>query len=148
MFDFDSDDDEYASEVPRMRLALRIRGDTLDPDFLTQRLGVLPTASAQKGDERDDGRSGDTGEWLYRVDAPVGTELGECIEMLLAPLPDDTTLWEELTSTYTADVCCAMHLEARDQRTTVGAEVLQRLGRLGLSLGFEIHADDGEGDDD
>ena len=149
MFDFLADDDDTI-DAPRFRVALRVRGDTLDPDFLTQQLGVAPTFSARKGDEGSDGDAGvrqDTGIWTYRMPLSVETELGGVIEQLLAVFPGDATLWEELTSTWTTDVCCSVYLQREHQRTLLDAEVLAALGRRGLAVHVELHAP-GEGDDE
>ena len=141
MFDPFASAGSDATDVPHFRIALRLRGDTLDPEFLTQQLGVAPTFSARKGDELpgERRRARETGVWVYRPAVPPGAELGEVISMLLDPLPDDSTLWEELTGTYTADVRCGVFLEADHQGTAIDAEILQRLGRLGLPLALDFH---------
>ena len=143
-------DDLDAPDAPRVRASLRLRGDTLDPEFLTQQLGVAPTLAARQGDAiaGSRGRVRDSGIWLYRLDAPPGTELGEVVSMLLAPFPDDSTLWEELTSTYAADVRCELFLEGEAQGTAIDAEVLQRLGRLGLPLTLDFRALEGSDEAD
>lgn len=149
MFDFLADDDTI--DAPRFRVALRVRGDTLDPDFLTQQLGLAPTFSARKGDEGADGARApgdDTGIWTYRLPLAEETEMGSVIEQLLALFPGDATLWEELTSTYTTDVCCAVHLQGDHQRTALDPAVLAALGRRGLALRIELHAPGTDGGDD
>ena len=129
--------------VPRVRVSLRIQGDPLDPHFLTQLLGVGPTLTAQPGDlvprcgRMIERRSG---LWTYRLDAPSDTDLGEAIGMLLAALPDDSTLWAELTEAYTVDLSCELTLEAREQASAVEATVLAALGRRGLALALDLHA--------
>lgn len=147
MFDFLGDDDTI--DAPRFRVALRLRGDTLDPDFLTQQLGLAPSFSARKGDgDSDHAPGGDTGIWTYHLPLAEETELGSVVEQLLALFPGDATLWEELTSTYTTDVCCAVHLQGDHQRTALDAEVLAALGRRGLALRIELHAPGTDGGDD
>jgi hypothetical protein len=141
VFDPFSDADDLPSAVPRLRLSLRISGDMLDPDFLTPQLGVAPTLSAVKGDEtRRGGAVHETGVWVYRLAVPQDTELDEVLGLLLDPFPDDSVLWEELTSTYAVDVHCGVYLEADTQRTVVSSDVLARFGRLGLPLHFAFHA--------
>jgi hypothetical protein len=151
MFDPFSDDGDGTAwggrdepTAPRLRMSLRIRGTALDPDFLTQHLGVAPTASG-------------AGHWTYRLDAPPDTELGDAIDMLLARVPNDATLWEEIAGTWAIDVHCAIGLEAATHATAIDASVLERLARLGLALTFELHDsstpmpmddDDDTGEDD
>lgn len=143
---FSGDESDAATDVPRLVVSLRIRGDSLDPDFLTQQLGIPPTSSARMGEAPDDGRTRAhaTGDWTYRLPVPPETELGEVLEQLLTLFPADVTLWEELTSTYAVDVCCELYLEADLQRTMLDASVLGALGRRGLALRMLLHAPDGD----
>lgn len=142
MFEIFPDIESPMSDSPRIRVSLRLFGDTLDPDFLTQQLGIAPTFSARKGDpaEHEGGEERDTGTWIYRLDGSPGAELGDVIEGLLARFPDDSTLWEELTSSYRVDVACAVHLESANQRTAIATDVLERLGRLRLPLNLDLFA--------
>ena len=152
MYPLFSDDDASGGNVPRLEIELRIRGDSLDPDFLTQQLGVPPTSSARMGDPTEDGRTRthESGEWSYRVAVPPESELGEVLEQLLTVFPTDATLWEELTGTYAADISCDLFLEADFQRTELDASVLGALARRGLPLRLRLHAPsaDGRPDDD
>ncbi len=137
------DDDALSVNLPRLRVSLRIWGASLDPDFLTQQLGVPPTFSAHRGEEVQRGARTvvqEVGVWTYRVDVPTDTELGEALGMLLEVFPEDTNLWTELTSTYTADVFCAVFLQADNQNTRMDDEVLSALGRRGLSVNFDFYA--------
>jgi hypothetical protein len=139
-----------AGNVPRLRISLRIVGDDLDPDFITQQLGVAPTESGRRGEPNDRAGGGrpsrrEIGVWIYRVSVTADTELGDALDQLLAAMPQDATLWEELTSTYAVDVLCGVFLEADNQSTTIPADVLERLGRLGLALAFELHVSYGPG---
>ena len=135
-------DDPFSMNVPRLRLSLRIEGDTLDPDFLTQQLGVTPSFTATKG--APDARGGrnaphETGIWTYRLEVPPDTELGDAIGMLLNVLPDDTTLWEELASTFRLQVFVGVFLQADNQSTLLDAEVLAALGRRGWTISFDLY---------
>jgi hypothetical protein len=157
MIDPYSDDDAGTVNVPRLRVSLRIRGDSLDPDFLTQQLGVAPTFSARKGDEvmrRDRVVAQRTGVWTYRLAEQPGSDMGEVVGLLLAAFPEDSTLWADITDSYAADVHCAASLDDEHRRTTIEPDVLAALGRRGLSLKLDIHAplgathEDDEDDED
>jgi hypothetical protein len=140
MIDF-SGNDFGDLNIPRLRVSLRIRGDALDPDFLTQQLGVAPSFSARKDDvtiRRGRERLHTTGVWSYRAEVPSGTELGDALLHLLAALPQDATLWEEITSSFSADLFCGVFLEDDNQSTVIPPEVLSEIGRRGLSLSFDL----------
>jgi hypothetical protein len=152
---FDDEDDAPASAAPRVRGTLRLRGDGLDPEFITQQLGVAPTVSARRGEPPegrgaggpdDDDEPAPTGLWAYELSAPEGTELGDAVDMLLARVPNDAALWEELAEAYEADVHCVVDLGAADagpHALRVDAEVLQRLARLRLALTLDVVAGGG-----
>lgn len=140
---FDDSESEDLN-VPGLRVALRIRGDALDPEFLTQQFGVAPSFSARKGEtvvQHGRERVQETGVWDYQLDVPPATELGGVIARLLEVFPEDSTLWGELTSAYRADVLCGIFLHGDDQSTVVEPEVLAALGRRGLTLMLDFHAD-------
>ena len=140
MIGFDDEEIEDLN-IPRLRVSLRIRGDALDPDFLTQQLGVAPSFSARKGEliaRRGTERLQTTGVWTYRLEVSPATELGDAIAHLLAALPEDATLWEEITSSFTTDVFCGVFLENDNQSTNIQAEVLSALGRRALPLSFDL----------
>lgn len=129
--------------IPRLRVALRVRGDALDPEFLTQQFGVAPSFSARKGETvvRDRRESvQQTGVWDYQLDVPPATELGGVIERLLEVFPEDSTLWGELTTAYTADVFCGIFLQDDNQSTVIDPEVLAALARRGLPLSLDLYA--------
>ena len=133
--------------TPRLTVSLRISGDSLDPDFLTQQLGVAPRSSADDDMEPDERAA--TGVWSYGLTVP-GVELGEVVGMLLAVFPEDSTLWEEITSSYDAVVRCDVFLRDGDQRTGIDPDVLAGLARRGLPLYLALHAPshDDDYDDD
>ena len=141
MFELDGDDEAADLNIPRLRVSLRIRGDTLDPDFLTQQLGVAPSFSARKGDltvRRGRERLHTTGVWSFRAEVPEGTELGDALMHLLAALPQDATMWEEITGSFSAELFCGVFLEDENQSTVVPPEALSELGRRGLSLSLDL----------
>jgi hypothetical protein len=141
MLKLEDDDAVPDLNIPRLRVSLRIRGDALDPAFLTQQLGVAPSFSAHKGEvtvRRGRERLHTTGLWSYRAEVPEGTELGDALMRLLAALPHDATLWEEITSAFRADLFCGLFLEDDNQSTVVPPEVLGELGRRGLPLTLDL----------
>jgi hypothetical protein len=137
------DDDDDSINLPRLVVSLRVVGDSLDPDFLTQQFGVAPSFSARKGEPARVAGGSDvrrSGVWSYRLELPPETELGEGIGMLLAVFPEDSILWEEITSAYTADVFCGAFLRDDNQSTVIEADVLAALGRRGLPLSLDLYS--------
>lgn len=155
MFDLILDDDRAARrEAPGFRAALRIRGTALDPDFITQQLGVAPTTRAQHAAE-DDGGGAPAAHWEYVLQLPPGTELGDGLDLLLARVPNDATLWQELADAYAIDVCCEIPLATAGptgaaplHETTIDAAVLGRLAHVSLPLRLVFVAAEPDADAD
>ncbi|MEO6524998.1 MAG: DUF4279 domain-containing protein [Gemmatimonadaceae bacterium] len=141
MIGLDDAEDAVDLNIPRLRVALRIRGDALDPERLTQQLGVAPSFSARKGEVtvwRGRERLHPTGVWTFRLEASPGTELGDAVAHVLAALPENAALWEEITSAFDADLFCGVFLEDDNQSTVIPPEVMSALGRRGLALSLDL----------
>lgn len=77
------------SESPFM-VTLYFRGDNLDPELITKCLGVSPTKTLRKGDERTGGQSrtyiNRVGIWALQA-ATTSTALSDHIEELILKVP-------------------------------------------------------------
>ena len=61
----------FGGDVERVAICFRISGEALNPDEITQQLGVAPTSSRRKGEEivlrgRNTGRLAQAGTWILQ----------------------------------------------------------------------------------
>jgi len=87
------------AEIARVTVCLRIIGDTLDPDEITRLLAIEPTGYARKGDMRRtaSGRAVVAPSGSWRLEAGIPGDLNTQLARLLAKLPNDLLLWNELS---------------------------------------------------
>lgn len=131
--------------VGRVKVALRIVGDDVDPGALTGRLGIRPTFAARKGEEvwsRDQSLTQRHGVWSYSLTekAESGAELDDAVMHLLSRLPDDESLWADLATRYEIGVFCGLYLTTDNQGTDLRASTLLALATRHLTLSLDIYA--------
>ena len=122
--------------------SLCICGDELDPNQITQLLGLSPTRSHRRGDRLSpDGRSFGTGAWLYQVDSDVAPDAPElALGHLLDRLPSDRALWTELGQRYDIRISFCIGFEGWNKGFTLSARNIQRTAALGVRLDFDLYA--------
>ena len=130
----------------RVKVALRIRSNDLDPTDLTARLGVSPSFAARHGDvtQRSDGphvRRG--GVWLYKMDATEGWDLDSAITQLLVSLPADTELWADLQSRFRLDVFCGLFMGTDNHYAELRPSTIRLLGERGIALTLDVYESPG-----
>jgi hypothetical protein len=133
----------FAGEPDEARLCLRVCGDDLDPDAVSQLLGRQPSRCQRRGEPvrspaGEVKRIARTGSWL--LDHPVGAEatVGEAIRALLTSLPDDRSVWASLTSRFAVDLICDLTVRCVNRGFELPPEVLALVADRGITLGFDI----------
>lgn len=120
-------------------VCLRIFGDDLDPDEMTNLLGCSPTASARKGDIRDKGFKERTGRWQLEADVRVPGDISSQIKELFANLVCDIEVWESIKKRYQCDIFCGLFMNEGNEGLELDPSTLLMLGSRGLQLGFDIY---------
>jgi hypothetical protein len=128
----------------RLRAALRVLGDSLDPEDVTALLGIAPSRAHRRGDLLRHGTRevpARTGSWVYSRGFEHTEEwnLDSAITALLADLPDDPAIWDRLTNEYRADVFCGLFMGAQNQQAELRPATLARLTERQLSLALDIY---------
>lgn len=127
----------------RVRVALRIVGDEVDPGEITARLGLIPTFAARKGDEvwsRGQSLRERTGVWSYALieEADTGDELDDAIAVLLSRFPTDPELWRSLGERHDLGVSCSLYVSGDGQGTDLAPATLAALASRGLTLSLDV----------
>ena len=132
-------------EVDECSVSLRFFGDDLDPDAITEILGIHPTRSCRKGDifhgEVYD-RIEKIGRWLYSVKRCAGVSLEDQINKLFDQLPAELNVWRELTTRFRADLSCGLWLKRWNRAFDFSPETLRRIAERNLSIGWDIYFDE------
>ena len=133
------------ADISKAHVGLRLFGDDLEPEELTDLLKAQPSRTRRKGDRRTTS-NGETrvareGAWIIdysEESSPV--EIDEQLNALLDRLTDDISIWFGLTSRYEADVSCGLFLDAWNEGFTLEESTLKRLSDRHLSINFDIYA--------
>jgi hypothetical protein len=127
--------------IDQCSVSLRFFGEDLDPDELTQRLGVQPSVAYRKGDifrgKRYD-RIYKTGSWRLQTEKS-DICLEEQINLLFDKLPSDLEIWENLGSRFQADLFCGLWLKRWNRCLDFEVATLQRMAERRLSIGLDIY---------
>ena len=129
--------------------SLRISGDDLDPNEITQMLGHPASNSVRKGEleilPSGRNRIAATGRWDRRVDyrrrpGNLDRQIGE----ILAPLNDDLVVWQKISEKFKMDMFCGLFLESFNEGLVLAPNTLEALGRRGIKLGLDIYGEEND----
>jgi len=109
-------------------VTLRIIGDNLDPDEISNLLGCAPTASETKGDVivRKTGRQriARTGMWRLHSSDHEPANLDAQIDEILDKSSGDVCVWQELRGKYKIDLFCGLFLGSGNERIAISSKLL------------------------
>ncbi|MCU0755758.1 MAG: DUF4279 domain-containing protein [Xanthomonadales bacterium] len=123
---------------------LRVIGDALDPDTVSQLLGGAPTRSCRKGDALPGSETGKlniakTGTWRMRAIRREPEDLNAQIMEILGQLTQELSVWSALRSRFRVDMFCGIFMAGGNDGLPLSAEVLLALGQRGIDLNLDIH---------
>jgi len=130
--------------IDRACVMLRVFGESLAPDIVTEFLGCQPSEARKKGDVIPDSRYhrvARTGSWLLEGGSDGKIEIDQQITELLSSLTDDMQVWHRLSDDFQVDIFCGVFLEEFNRGFELSPHVLQALGERRIKLGFDIYGD-------
>jgi hypothetical protein len=129
--------------VDQTRATLALEGPNLDPEAMTDLMGVAPTRSHRRGDPigagRDDIRP--TGDWLLEINVSAPEEAEAALSQLFALLPKGDDVWTELNASYRVHLNLMMVVKAWNRGFQLSAPLLHEVTRRGLAVTFEVYAE-------
>lgn len=137
------------AHVHRSAACLRIYGDQLDPDKISQMLGAKPTKSYRKGDIKHS-KNADiirkTGSWMFDAKDKEPENLNAQVEEILSNLTQELTIWTKLSNEYGIDLFCGFFMKESDEGFEISPQTLKALSDRGIKLAICLYAslDDGE----
>lgn len=124
--------------------SLRIFGDDLEPDEITQLLGCKPSKSEKMGDEiigKVTGRKriARTGGWRLSAERLEPGDLDAQISEILDQLNDNTDVWKGLAARFRADIFCGLFMAEGNEGISLSSETVEKLATRGLTIDFDIY---------
>ncbi|MFK7895533.1 MAG: DUF4279 domain-containing protein [Myxococcota bacterium] len=133
--------------IARVRVSLRVFGESLEPDEVSALLGREPTRCHRAGDKTGANGSSSvepTGAWILDSWVSEKAEVEEHVESLLGALSNDSDEWENLTSRFSASLLCSVFLDQYNEGFELSPRVGQSLADRGLVIAFDIYSGDAE----
>ncbi len=129
--------------IDRATVSLRIFGQDLEPDELTQLLGCHPSEAHRAGDVVTT-VSGRTrvirqGSWLLNTNESRRCEIAEQIADLLRQLTANLQVWQHITTQFQADIFCGLFLDGWNRGFTLPPEVMRQLSERQLAISCDIY---------
>jgi hypothetical protein len=134
---------EFGGAIDETRIWLGIYGADLDPDEITQLLGIEPTASHRRGEARRSAGPWPRGAWLLKREGARGQEPAQILNATLNELPEDPDVWSRLRATYEVRLTFGLHLDDFNRGFDLAPEVVERLASTGAIVGFDIYRYEG-----
>jgi hypothetical protein len=131
-------------DVDRIQVCIRAVAQDLEPDELSRSLGVQPTFAARKGERGFiNGREVKQriGVWYFEFNgAPEEWTLADAIVALLAQLPSDIGIWDNLALKHTLDVFCGVFVRSPNRGFSLPPDILRQLSDRHLELNVDIYS--------
>jgi hypothetical protein len=123
--------------------ALRIAGDSLEPDAISRLLNCRPTVGFVKGRiEPSKGKPivRDTGYWHLDAAGQQPGNLDAHVAELFGRVNNDFSAWATLSSEYEIDLWCVYFIDQADEQVRVSPGTLRALGDRGIKLGLRVYS--------
>lgn len=111
--------------VDKIKVGLRVIGDSLDPNEVTKLLGCEPTKAK--------------GNWILDGKLPPTDDFEVQIENLLASVTDDLSAWKALADKYRIDIYCGLFLKDINRGCDLSSKIIKALSERNISICFDIY---------
>ena len=124
-------------------VSLCFYGDDLNPDALTQLLGITPSRSGRKDEfvVRKTGNSHmvKTGYWRLQSEDSLSGDMDWQLTDLFGRMSDDLRVWRELSLSYNGEIFFGWFLTSSNDMANISAQTIQHCAARGLSLSFDVY---------
>ncbi|GLS24755.1 DUF4279 domain-containing protein [Marinibactrum halimedae] len=132
--------------ISRTKATLRISGDDLLPEDITNSLGGFPTHEQTRGEELETSsgsiRVAKFGMWCLCATEQEPGDLDCQISEILEQLTSNLNAWQELADNYKIDLFCGLFMEDEMEGISLSPESLQKLGERNILLDLDIYGPD------
>jgi hypothetical protein len=138
------------AQIHHSAACLRIFGDDLIPEEITQTLRCTPTI-AQRTGEVIRYRSGrervvKCGNWRLKAERAEPEDVNAQVRWLLSQVESDLNVWKSLVEKFDVDVFCGLFMQGSNDGMSLSPDVMALLGERGIHLALDIYSasdDDG-----
>jgi ribosomal protein L19 len=133
------------SAVKTSVVTLRIYGDDLIPQNITELLGVSPTHAETKGQEivgRKTGkvRIAKSGMWRLCASNRKPEDIDGQIREIFSQITADVGVWQSITKQYRVNLFCGLFMSETNDGLSISPQSLAVLAERGIELWFDIYA--------
>lgn len=135
------------AQLKRTVITLRIIGDDLIPDEISEMLCCIPTQAQTKGESlvgkvTGKVRIAEFGMWRLEASESEPENLDGQIEEILCKLSIDLDVWSEIGKRFEVDIFCGLFMGNGNEGLSLSPRTLSALGQRGIELGLDIYGPD------
>ena len=130
----------FGGSIDRSKVSLRIFGDELNPEEITELLKCKPSVSWKKGDTIRGANKTRTGRWSLESNLSDETDLEDKVWDILNRISADVEVWNSIKRMNSVDLFCGIFLETGNRGFGISVNLMKELSRLGIDIGFDIYA--------
>ena len=133
--------------LSKTKMSLRVIGDDLVPEEISQLLGCNPTREMIKGKPyswKINGvqRLAKSGMWRLEANDKTPGDLNAQVFELLDKLTDNLDIWAALSEKYKLDMFCGLFMESGMEGISLSSKSLLALGQRGIEIDFDMYGPD------
>ncbi|MCK6629793.1 MAG: DUF4279 domain-containing protein [Anaerolineae bacterium] len=125
-----------------VKVTFRFVGDNVNPEMITSRVGLQPSAAHEKGEivKKHPEQVYPTGFWSLDSSIPSDRPLGEHVEQLLSILESKTLILKGLRDIgLVPTFYCGCFITGTTTSVKIKADILQRMADIGASLEYYLY---------
>ncbi|WNC67370.1 DUF4279 domain-containing protein [Thalassotalea nanhaiensis] len=136
--------------ISKTKLSLRVIGDELIPDEVSNLLGCEPTIERRKGEpfswnkQLEQHRLAKSGMWRLEAKDKIPGNINEQISELLIQTSSDMDVWRSLSEKYTIDLFCGFFMESCMEGISLSSQSIKDLADRFIEIEFDIYGPDDE----
>jgi hypothetical protein len=130
-------------QIHHSAACLRIFGNDLIPEEITQALRCTPTVAQSTGEliRYQSGRERvvKCGNWRLEAQSVEPEDINGQLRWLLSQVESDPEVWKMLVHRFDVDIFCGLFMQDSNEVMSLAADVMALLGERGIHLVFDIY---------
>jgi hypothetical protein len=131
------------SQIHHSTACLRLFGENLDPDEITQTLGCIPTVAQRTGEviryQSGCERVVKCGNWRLDAATAEPENINGQVRWLLSQVESDPEVWKALVRRFDVDIFCGLFMQESNEGMSLAPDVMALLGERGIHLALDIY---------